>query len=115
LNVRVVTLFHIGKESDLLEEQEKRVPLTDPQAVYAGGDDWEAIRPWLDWVSISKLAARSGVSPRMLRNLRQGHRRPSAQTLEAITEALIQRLDEAGGQAPDQRTRRRRSDASGDP
>jgi hypothetical protein len=95
LSVRVLTIFHIGKESNLLEQQEEGVLLIDPQAIYAGGDDWEAIRPWLDRVSISKLAARSGVSPRMLRNLRQGDRRPSAKTVEAITEALVRMLDEA--------------------
>jgi hypothetical protein len=31
----------------------------------------------------------------MLRNLRQGDRRPSAKTVEAITEALVRMLDEA--------------------
>jgi hypothetical protein len=97
LNVRVLAVFHIGKESNFLEQQERGVLLTDPQAVYAGGDDWEAVRPWLDRVSISELAARSGVSSRMLRNLRRGDRRPSAKALEAIIEALVQMLDEAGG------------------
>jgi DNA-binding transcriptional regulator YiaG len=100
VDVHVVTVFHIGKESNLLEEQEEGVLLTDPQAVYSGSGEWEVIRPQLSQVSISKLATRSGVSARMLRNLRKGDRRPSAETLEAIIDALVQMLDEDEGQAP---------------
>ncbi len=51
-------------------------------------------RELLRTVSISELAQLSGVSERMLRGLRQGTRRPSAATLEVITEALVRILDD---------------------
>jgi transcriptional regulator with XRE-family HTH domain len=71
--------------------------IADPQAAYVDGSEWEAIRPYLDRVSISELSARSGVSQRMLRDLRQGTRRPSPRRLEAIAVALVRMLDEAEG------------------
>jgi hypothetical protein len=95
LNVHVLTVLHIGKESNLLEQQEEGTLLTDPQAVYLGEGDLEAIRSQLDRVSISELAARSGVSERMLRSVRQGTRRPSEKVLEAIIEALAEMLDDS--------------------
>ena len=97
LDVQILTVFHIGKESNLLEEQEKGVLLTDPQAVYSGAGEWELLRPHLSRVSISDLAARPGVDERMLRYLRRGDRRPSADKLEAIIDALGQMLDGAEG------------------
>ena len=95
LDVQVLGVRHIGKEANLLEEQEKGVQPTDPQKVYPGGGEWETIRPLLDLVSIPELAARSGVSERMLQYLRKGKRQPSAKTLEAIEAALVRMLDEA--------------------
>jgi hypothetical protein len=97
LHVHILTVHHIGKETNRLGEQEKGILLTDPQAVYSGAGEWEVLRLWLDRVSISDLAAGSGVSERMLRNLRQGDRRPSADKLEAIMVALARMLDEAEG------------------
>jgi hypothetical protein len=97
LHVRAVTISHIGKETNFLEQQKEGVLLTDPQSVYLGEGDLEAIRSLLDRVSISKLAAQSGVSERMLRSIRRGDRRPSAKTFRKITGALAQSLDEAGG------------------
>jgi transcriptional regulator with XRE-family HTH domain len=85
-----LTVCHIGKETNLLEQQEEGVLRADPQAIYLGGGQSEAIRFWLRRVSIPKLAARSGVRERMLRNLRRGGRRPSAKTVEAITAALAE-------------------------
>jgi len=97
LHVRASTIFHIGKEANLIDQQEDGTLLTDPQAVYLGEGDFEAIRSLLQSVSIAKVADLSGVSPRMLRDIRQGTRRPSAKTLEAITGALGRLLDEAKG------------------
>jgi len=97
MHVRVLTVVHIGKEANLLEQQEEGVLLTDPQAVYFGGGEWEAIRPWLDRVSIRKLSRLSGVPERRLREYRQGARRPSAKRLGAIMPHLAQMLDETEG------------------
>jgi DNA-binding transcriptional regulator YiaG len=93
--VRCLSISHIGKETHLLEAQEERVLLIGPQAVYLGGGEWETIRPWLYRVSISKLSALSGVSQRMLRDIRQGKRRPSGKNLEAIMAALVRLLDDS--------------------
>jgi transcriptional regulator with XRE-family HTH domain len=93
LNVRVLSVSHIGKETNLLEQQEEGTLVADPQAVYLDGGGREAIRPHLDRVSISELSARSGVSERMLRYLRRGERRASEKTLEAIDPALVRMLD----------------------
>ncbi len=97
MDVHILTVSHIGKETNLLDEQEKGILLTDPQAVYSGLGEWEVLRLWLWRVSIPRLSALSGVSPRMLRNLRKGDRRPSAKVLGAIMRALAQMLDEAEG------------------
>ena len=94
MNVHVLTVRHIGKETNQVEGQEEGVLLTDPLAVYSAAGEWEAIRPWLDRVSPLELADRSGVSPRMLRNLRQGNGRPSPEKLEALAEALVELLHE---------------------
>ena len=75
LHVQALTITHIGKETNLLEAQEEGVLVNDPQVVYWDGSEWEAIRPWLQDVSITRLAELSGVSPRMLRDIRQGTRR----------------------------------------
>ncbi len=93
LDVRILYATHIGKESNLLEQQEEGILLDDPQAIYWGAGEWEGIRSQLDRVSIPELAERSGVSPRMLRNLLKGDRRPSAKTLEAIAAALLRLLE----------------------
>ncbi len=97
LHVRALPPFHIGKEANLLEQQEEGILLTDPQAVYLGERGLEAISSQLQSVSIVKLAALSGVSERMLRSIRNGVRRPSAKTLDAIMPHLAHMLDEAEG------------------
>ena len=97
LNVHVWTVSYIGKETNLLEQQEEGVLTTDPQAVYWGGGEWEAIRSYLYRVSIPELSDRSGVSPRTLQYLRRGDHQPSAKTLQDITEALVLMLEEAEG------------------
>ena len=76
-----------------LEQQQEGTLLEDPQAVYSGGGEWEALRPWLDRVSLSKLAELSGLTPRMLRYLRNGDRKPSAKKFQAIVAALVSMLD----------------------
>ena len=81
-------MLHIGKETNLIEQQEEGVLLTDPQAVYPGGGEWEAIRPWLDRVPLAELSKRTGVDERRLREYRQGRRRPRAERVEAIAKAL---------------------------
>ncbi len=88
LNVHALSVTHIGKETNLLEQQQEGVILDDPQAVYSEDGDWEAIRARMAGVSITRLAALSGVSERMLRNLRKGDRQPSRRTRKAITAAL---------------------------
>jgi hypothetical protein len=94
LHVSVLPVFHIGKETNLIEQHEEGVLLADPQAVYLSGGEWEAVRSQLDSVPTAKLAELSGVSPRMIRALRRGDRRPSAKTVEAITEALVRVLND---------------------
>ena len=93
LPIEPAYITHIGKETNLIEQQEEGVVLTDAQQVYSNGSEWEWVRSQLDRVSIPELAERSGVSPRMLRNLRKGDRRPSAKTLEAIAAALVRMLE----------------------
>jgi hypothetical protein len=83
----------IGKETNLLEQQEDGVLPTDPQADYPCRAEWEMLRRRLGEVSISELAERSGVSPRMLRDVRAGRRRLSAEKLGAVIEALAALLD----------------------
>jgi hypothetical protein len=96
-DIHALTAFHIGKESNLIEQQEEGILIADPQAVYRGGGEWEMLRPYLDRVSIPELAELSGVSPEMLRKVRRGERRPSAQRRVAIIKALAEMLD--GGEA----------------
>ena len=88
LSVRALSVTHIGKETNLLEQQGEGVLRDDPQAVYSRDGEWEEIRAQMAGVSIRKLAALSGVSERMLRNLRKGDRQPSRRTRKAITAAL---------------------------
>jgi hypothetical protein len=88
-----LTISHIGKETNLLEQHEEGILLTDPQAVYLGERDWETVRSLLDRVSISDLADESGVPARTLRSYRRGDRRLSAKKLGAIEEALVRMLD----------------------
>jgi hypothetical protein len=93
LNVDVLTVSHIGKETNLLEAQEEGVLIADPQAVYSGGGEWEAIRSQLDRVLISELSNRSGVPVRTLRSYQLGDHRPPAKNREAIEAALVRMLD----------------------
>jgi hypothetical protein len=95
LHVDAISITHIGKESNLIEQQEERILIADPQAVYWGEDEWETVRPYLNRVSISHLSRLSGVPERRLREYRQGARRPSAKRLRKIMEALAEMLDEA--------------------
>jgi hypothetical protein len=97
LHVRTFTVSHIGKESNLLEQQEEGMLIADPQAVYWGKGDVEAVRSHLRDVSIPDLATLSRVSERMLQSVRQGTRQPSAKTFGAVMAALAQMLDEGDG------------------
>ena len=81
-------MLHIGKETNLLEQQEEGVLEVDPQAVYLSEADHEALRELIGRASIRKLAAASGVSERMLRYLRDGSRHLSPATAQAILGAL---------------------------
>jgi len=93
LHLQVLSVLHIGKETNLLEQQEEGVLLADPQAAYFGGGEWETIRPWLGRVSFRKLSRLSGVPDRRLREYRQGVHRPELKRLGAITAALVRMLD----------------------
>jgi len=96
-DIQVLTAFHIGKESNLIEQQEEGILIADPQAVYRGGGEWEMLRPYLDRVSISELTELTGVPARTLRSYRQGDRRPKPRQLHRIAAASAQLLDEAEG------------------
>jgi hypothetical protein len=91
-SVRVLTVRLIGKETNLLEQQEDGVLITDPLAVYPSNVEGELLRRRLGEVSIPELAERSGVSERMLRSVRDGSRRPSPATVEAVLRALEEML-----------------------
>ncbi len=90
--ISVLTIKHIGKETNLLEQQEEGVLLANPQAAYPGGGELEMIQEWLGRMSIPRLAEISGVSERMLRAIRTGERNPAADNLAAIEWALTRSL-----------------------
>jgi hypothetical protein len=96
-DIQVLTAFHIGKESNLIEQQEEGILIADPQAVYRGGGEWEMLQTYLDWVSIPELAELSGVPARTLRSYRRGDRRPTPRKLHRIMAALAEMLDEMEG------------------
>jgi hypothetical protein len=97
LHLQVLSVLHIGKETNRLEQQEEGVLDADPQAVYWGGGEWETVRPHLDRVSLSELSRRSGVAERRLREYRQGAGRPRVKRREAILDALAEMLDRSEG------------------
>ena len=66
--------------------------IADPQVVYSEGDI-DSIRHWLKRLSNSEVARESGVSQRMLGNIRQGTRQPSADKAAVIVEAMSRMLD----------------------
>ena len=96
LHVRGEAIRHIGKESNLLEEQQHGVISCDPQTVFSTGGDLEALRAWLRSVPVAEVARLSGVSERMVRAIRNGERDPGAETLAKIEWALS-RLSEDNG------------------
>jgi hypothetical protein len=93
LPVGLLCVFHIGKETNLIEQQEEGVALADPQAVYLGGGEWEAIRARMEAVPTRKLASLTGINERTLRAYRQGTRPIPAEKVGAIAEALARMLD----------------------
>ena len=98
LHVHALSISHIGKATNLLEAQQEGVLVSDPQAVYVGGGEWETIRPYLNQESIfKKLAAITGISKRTLRAYRQGARKPKPERLEVIKAALVRVLDDSRG------------------
>jgi hypothetical protein len=97
LHVHALSITHIGKETNRLEQQEQGVLDVDPQVEYRGGGEWETTRPYLDRVSLSELSRRSRVPERRLREYRQGDRQPFGRRREAILEALAEMLDAAEG------------------
>ena len=64
----------------------------DPQAVYSTGGELETIRKWLHQVKIAEVAEISGISERMLREIRQGKRNPSRNSMEGILRALAEMI-----------------------
>ena len=88
LHVRGEAIRHIGKESNLLEEQQHGVIHCDPQTVFSTGGDLEALRVWLGRESVAEVARISGISERMIRAIRNGERNPSGENLAAIEWAL---------------------------
>ena len=59
-----ISITHIGKESNLLEQQEEGVLIADPQEAYFAEGEVEEIRSPLKRVPIVKLASLSGVRSR---------------------------------------------------
>jgi len=92
LPVGLLWVLHIGKEANLIEQQEEGVALADPQAVYLGGGDWEAIRAQMEGVPTRELAPLTGINERTLRAYRQGTRPIPAEKVGAIAEALARML-----------------------
>jgi hypothetical protein len=78
LPVELFCIFHIGKEANLIEQQEEGVALADPQAVYLGGCEWEAIRAQMEGVPTRKLASLTGINERTLRAYQAGYAADSA-------------------------------------
>ena len=92
--VRALAVQLIGKETNLLEQQEAGVAIREPQAIYPSPLEWERVRPRLWEVSIPELAKRLGVTERMLWYLRDGSRQASPATAQAILGALGEMLDD---------------------
>ena len=88
----MLCIFHIGKETNLLEQQEEGVLTGDPQAAYLGGGEWEAIRAQMEGVPIPKLAVLTGINERTLRAYRQGTRPTPGGKVGVIAEALVRIL-----------------------
>ena len=94
LKIHVFSVSHIGKATNLLEQQEEGVVFTDPQAVFVGGREWEATRSWLDSISIPELSILSGVPERTIRHYRLGDRKSPPEKAEAIVQALVWMLND---------------------
>ncbi len=93
LPVELLCIFHIGKEANLIEQQEEGVALADPQLVYLGGGEWDAIRAQMEGVPTPKLATLTGINERTLRAYRQGTRPPPPEKVVVIAEALARMRD----------------------
>ena len=52
--------------------------LSNPQAVYTGGREWETLWPWLDRVPLAELSNLTGIPVRTLRSYPLGQRVPAA-------------------------------------
>ena len=76
----------------LREEETEGVALCEPQTVYWSASDWETLRPWLDRVSLAELSDLTGIDQRRLREYRQGKRKPPAERVERMAEALTRLL-----------------------
>ena len=93
LDVRILYATHIGKESNLLEQQEEGILLDDPQAIYWGAGEWEGIRSQLDRERIPKLSRETRIPERTLRAYRRGTRKPPPEKVKAIAAALVRMLE----------------------
>jgi len=83
-----LSISHIGKESNLLEEQEEGILFADPQLVYSDPGEWEMIRARLQGVRLRDVARPTGISTRRLREYRRGARVPSRETSKRIAGIL---------------------------
>ncbi len=88
VHVQASLIQHIGKESNLLEEQEHGTVDHDPQTVFRTGAELAALRAWLHRVLIAEVSRLSGISERMLRAIRNGERNPAPDKLAAIEWSL---------------------------
>lgn len=93
LDVRALWIEHIGKESNQIEEVIGGVCEGDPQAAFSEPRIRARQRKLLGRISLSELSKLSGVSERMLRDLRSGVREGTAQLWQSVVAALIEMLD----------------------
>jgi hypothetical protein len=83
----VLTAAEIGKETNLVEQQEEGLLLVDPQEVYESDDRWGEIQRWLSGQRIDNVAAATGIGERLLRKYRVGQCGPSHGNLRKLIRA----------------------------
>jgi hypothetical protein len=107
--VTKLSLMHVGKESNRLEEVEAGL-VHDPGEVYTEyvdarhDTDWEKVVKVLKQMPRSRLMQETGLSRRALTALRNGHALPHAKSREALLRSVAafacEELSHAGAVAP---------------
>jgi hypothetical protein len=97
--VTKLSLTHIGKESNLLEEVEAGL-VHDPDEIYTEYVDarrdpaWEAVVAVLKQMTRSRLLQETGLSRSTITALRNGHAQPHDTAREALTQAAAKFVGE---------------------